>query len=151
VGTSLFTSAFSIPCGRLADRLGRTQVLLGGYATLALLYVILLAPASGGLALLVAAVALLGVYYAATDGVLTAMAAAVLPPAQSGSGLAVLATASNVARLVASVLFGFLWTRSGIAPATAGYLLALMAAIVCAAVVLGRSDQHVSSDASRPA
>src|SRR6185295_2374934 len=48
VGTSLFTSAFSIPCGRAADRVGRDRVLVGGYLVLALVYLVLLAPASGG-------------------------------------------------------------------------------------------------------
>jgi MFS family permease len=142
VGTSLFTSAFAIPCGRLADRIGRTRVLVGGYAILGLVYAALLLPASGGLVLLAAAVALLGIYYAATDGVLTAMAAAALPADQSGSGLAVLATASNVARLAASIAFGFLWTRTGVGGATGIYLLALGAAIVCVSIVLSRSEQH---------
>lgn len=151
VGTSLFTSACAIPCGRLADRYGRTRVLMGGYGVLALVYLMLLAPAGGGLLMLGAAVALLGVYYAATDGVLTAMAAAVLPPSHAGSGLAVLATASNTARLAASIVFGFLWSRSGIAPATACYLAALVAAIVCASIVLARSSQHANRASTTPA
>src|SRR5439155_162969 len=105
-------------------------VMPGGFVVLVLVYLTLMMPASGGLLLLAAAVALLGVYYAATDGVLTAMAAAALPSSETGSGLAVLATATNVARLAASVTYGFLWTRAGIGLATAGYLLALTAAIV---------------------
>ncbi len=147
VGTSLFTSMCALPCGRLADRVGRARVLMGGYVILALAYVALLMPASGGLVLLVTTVALLGVYYAATDGVLTAMAAATLPAVHSGSGLAVLATATNVSRLLASVAFGFVWTRSGLTPATAGSLVALAAAIVCAALVLNRSEPHARAAA----
>jgi len=41
------------------------------------------------------------------------MTAAVLPRSHSGSGLAVLATTTNVARLVASIAFGWLWTIGG--------------------------------------
>ena len=41
VGTSLFTALFAVPCGRLADRIGRKRVLLGGYALLGLAYAVL--------------------------------------------------------------------------------------------------------------
>ena len=143
VGTSLVTSAFAIPCGRLADRVGRKRVLLGGYGILAMVYVILLLPAVGGFSLLAAAVFLLGVFYAATDGVLTAMAAAALPTSHLGSGLAVFATATNLARLAASVIYGFLWSRAGIGQATGWYLLALAASVVGASLVLNRPKQHV--------
>jgi predicted MFS family arabinose efflux permease len=146
VGTSLFTSIFAIPCGRLADRIGRASVLLAGYFVLAMVYVTLLVP--GGTALLVAGIMLLGIFYAATDGVLTAMAAAVLPADRAGSGLAVLATATNVARLAASIAFGYLWTRTSAAGATAGYLVALTAVIVCVSIVLSRSQQDASTPSS---
>lgn len=141
VGTSLFTSIFSIPCGRLADQVGRTPVLLGGYGLLLLVYVILLMHA-GGLFQIACVLFLLGVFYAATDGVLTAMAAAVLPKSHSGSGLAVLATASDMSRLAASVLYGLLWSCVGITQATVGYLLALGAAITAASFFLLRPKPH---------
>ena len=143
VGTSLFTSVFAIPCGRLADRVGRTRVLLGGYGVLAVVYVILLLPAAGGISLLAAVVFLLGLFYAATDGVLTAMAGTALPASHAGTGLAVLATATNLARLAASVTFGLLWSRAGIGQATVCYLVALAAAMVGAFLVLNRPKQHV--------
>jgi predicted MFS family arabinose efflux permease len=137
VATSLFTAAFSVPFGRLADRAGRATVLLFGYLLLAVVYVTLLIP-GGTRELFVAfvSVALLGAYYAATDGVLTAMAAAVLPPAASGRGLSLLATVTNGARIAASVMFGLIWAQGGIAAATWIYLAALLAAIAAAAAVL---------------
>jgi predicted MFS family arabinose efflux permease len=147
VGTSLFTSMFAVPCGRLADAVGRRRVLLGGYAVLAAVYALLLGFPAGNLLAAGVTIAFLGAYYAATEGVLTAMAAAVLPPSHSGSGLAVLATATNVARLVASIAFGWLWTVAGIEPATAVSLAALLAAIVAAAVALKRAE-HVHAAAS---
>jgi MFS family permease len=143
VGTSLFTSIFAIPCGRLADRVGRTRVLLGGYGLLLLVYMILLMHA-GGLFQIASVLFLLGVFYAATDGVLTAMAAAVLPTSHSGSGLAVLATASDMSRLSASVLYGLLWSCVGITQATVGYLLALAVAIPAASFFLLRPKQHAT-------
>jgi MFS family permease len=142
VGTSLFTSMFALPCGRLADRVGRRQVLLAGYGVLAAVYACLIAFPTGSFAVAGLIIALLGAYYAATEGVLTAMAAAVLPRSHSGSGLAVLATATNVARLIASVLFGWLWMATGLEPATSISLAVLAAAIVGAATVLLRAEQH---------
>ncbi len=142
VATSLFTAVFSVPFGRLADRFGRTLVLIGGYGLLVAVYVTLFMTQGSPVFALVT-LALLGAFYAATDGVLTAMAASVLSPAASGSGLSFLATATNIARVVASVLFGLLWARAGLATATGWYLGALVVAIVASAVVLIRADRAV--------
>jgi MFS family permease len=140
VATSLFTAMFSMPSGRLADRVGRTKVLLLGYGLLMVIYGTLLSPiASPALALI--PLALLGAYYAATDGVLTAMAAAVLPQSGSGTGLSILATATNLSRLAASMLFGLLWSQVGIGAATLAYLVALAVTIVAAGGVLLRAER----------
>ena len=53
-----------------------------------------------------ATLGLLGAYYAATDGVLMALGSAVVPDEVRGSGLALLGSATSVARLFASVAFG---------------------------------------------
>ncbi len=146
VGTSLFTALFAVPCGRLADRLGRKRVLLGGYALLALVYALLtpvMSLSTPALALVV--VAVLGAYYAATDGVLTAMAAARLAPSRTGSGLAVLATTVNLARLASSVLFGAVWTWAGVTTATVGYLGLLAAAIAVASFTLPKEELEASA------
>jgi len=148
VVTSLFMSMLSVPLGRAADRFGRSRVLLGGYGLLVLVYACLFVPAGAQIAALVP-LALLGAYYAATDGVLTAMAATVLPAESSGSGLGVLATATNAGRFVASVVFGFLWMRLSLATATGIFLAGLVLAIVVAGVVLLRAepDAHNASPA----
>jgi MFS family permease len=151
VATSLFTSLLAVPFGRLADRAGRHAVLLGGYGLLALVYTLLIATPDAGLGMLALTIALLGGYYAATEGVLTAMAAAALPSKHSGSGLAVLATATNLSRFTASVLFGWLWMTLGVSTATLAGLAGLVAAIVCAAVVLRRAAHAAPPDVSTPA
>src|SRR5262249_28893731 len=97
VGTSISTALFAVPVGRAADRVGRPAVLLLGYAFLALAYGVTLGVA--GAAGAVVCLLFLGAYYAATDGVLAAMTAAELPAAARGSGLAILATVANLARL----------------------------------------------------
>jgi MFS family permease len=147
VATSLLTALFALPMGRLADRAGRIIVLLGGHVLLALLYVVLLGPSIGP-ALAIASIALLGAYYAATDGVLTAAAAAVLPKTLSGSGLSFLATATNVSRLLASVFFGLLWQQFGIHAATTVFFLALVASIAGSAFVLGGRNRRAVSPAA---
>ena len=143
VGTSLATAVFSAPIGRLADKVGRMPSLLGGYLVLLVVYLLLLIPDRGqGMIALCVAIVLFGIYYAATDGVLAAMAASILPQQYSGSGLAVLATASNLARLAASVIFGLLWSLLGINQATILYLLALIIAIGAAFFILSRTQRH---------
>jgi MFS family permease len=139
VVTSFFTAAFAWVCGRAADRLGRTRIMIAGYALLAGVYVLLLTFPTAGLALAAVTLALLGGYYAATDGVLTALAAGVLPPDHRGSGLALLATSTNVARLLASVAFGWMWTVLGVQAAVSLSLGALTLAICATAVLMHRA------------
>ena len=134
VGTSISTALLAVPAGRSADRLGRSRVLLLGYSFLAIAYLVTLVAASTAAA--VVCLLFLGAYYAATDGVLTAMAAAELPVAARGGGLAILATVTNVARLLASVVFGALWSALGMQRATWIYFAVLIAAIVASFLLL---------------
>jgi MFS family permease len=148
LGTSLFPLLFvgsaavymvlAVPMGRLADRFGRGRTLMTGYALLLCVYLTLLSPLGGWL-LLSAALALLGAYYAATDGVLMALGSTVVPEEVRGSGLALLGTVTSLARLVASVAFGGLWTLWGIHAAITCFGVALVGAIVLSAVILIRT------------
>jgi len=137
-GTAVTWMLLAAPAGRLADRVGRGRVLIGGYVLLLVVYAVLLGPFSGTPALF-AVLFLLGAYYAATDGVLMAIGSAYVPEALRGSGLSLLGTAVSVARLFASVLFGALWTWQGIETALAIFAGALLVAIAVAAVTLRRS------------
>jgi MFS family permease len=131
-GTALTYMLLAAPLGRLADRVGRGRVFLGGYAVLLAVYCLLLLPA-GGTASLLLVLALLGVYYAATDGVLAALGSARIPDSQRGSGLAVLGTTTSLARLLASVLFGALWTVFGLEATIAAFAVALVVAMAVSA------------------
>lgn len=135
VGASLAYMLLAVPIGRLADRVGRGRVFLAGYALLLPVYASLLAPAAG-LPALAVGLALVGASYAATDGVLAALASASLEEEVRGSGLAVLTTATNLARFVASVAFGALWTWAGLETAVIACGIALAAAILVTAAVL---------------
>src|SRR5688500_4463991 len=138
VATALVYLLLAIPAVRPAPRVGRGRVFVGGYALLLAVYAVLLLPTTE-LPLLFGCLALLGAYYAATDGVLMALASAVLPADLRTSGLALLTTATGLARLLASVLFGALWTWGGVQSAIILYLGALAVAILLTIVVLART------------
>ena len=138
VGSSAIYMVLAVPIGRFADRVGRGPVFIGGYALLAVVYATVLLPGAAW-PLLLGALGMLGTYYAATDGVLMAMGSAVVPEELRGSGLALLGTTTSVARLVASLLFGALWTLWGIHAAVASFGVGLLAAIALSAVLLGAS------------
>jgi MFS family permease len=105
VGTSISYLILAIPLGSFADRVGRSRVFIAGYVLLLVLYLLLLAPSPGATDL-VAVLALLGAFYACTDGVLVAMASTAIPRELRTTGIAVLTTAAAVSGIVASVVWG---------------------------------------------
>jgi MFS family permease len=131
-GTAVTYMLLSVPAGRLADRWGRGRVLLGGYAILLAVYALLLLPSPGAIDVALV-LGLLGTYYAATDGVLAAMGSARAPEALRGSGLALLGTAADSSRLIASVAFGALWTAVGLQTAIGVFAVALVVAMLVTA------------------
>jgi MFS family permease len=110
VGTSLSFLLLALPLGRLADRFGRWPVIVAGY--LALLVVYLLLGFGHGPVVLV--VVLYGAFYAATDGVLTALAVPLIPEELRTTGLALLQTGQALAYFASSVVFGVLWQYIGV-------------------------------------
>lgn len=132
LGTALTYLALAVPAGRLADRIGRGRVIVLGYVLLLAACLCLLAAAQhkwwGALAL-----ALLGAYYACTDGVLMAAVSAWLPPALRASGFAMVTTATGVARLAGSALFGVLWHTWSLDTAVAVFAVALALALLATA------------------
>jgi MFS family permease len=138
VATALVYLLLAVPVGQLADRYGRARVFVGGHALLLVVYSSLLLP-TVGYAELVVYLLLYGAYYAATDGVLMALASAELPSGVRTSGLAFLTTATSLARLLASVLFGAIWTWWGVETSVIMFGAGLLIAIVAAAFVLTRN------------
>jgi MFS family permease len=144
--TALFYLMLAVPAGRLADRLGRARVFIGGYLLLLLVYVGLLLPTVGPVELLLALV-VFGAYYAATDGVLMALASEVLTAELRTSGMALLTTATGLARLVASLAFGAIWTWWGAEAAATTFLITLIAALLGASVTLARRGRILAEHA----
>lgn len=151
VGTAAVYLLLALPLGRLADRLGRVRVLVGGHAALLLTYVALLTGSSVPPSLLCGVVLIgLGSYYAATDGVLAAIAAGLTGAALRSSGLALVQTALAGGRLFSAVLFGLLWTVWDQQSAMLAFALTLAAALPVTWRVLRVADRphaEVAEDA----
>jgi MFS family permease len=142
-GSALAYMALAVPVGLLADRVGRGRVFLAGYLLLLLVYTALVLPDLGAAAL-IAYLPLIGAYYAATDGVLMAAASAALPEQQRGGGLGLLLAATTLAKLVAAVAFGLLWTTLGLEVAAMAFGAGLAMALAAAALVLARGEGRMA-------
>ncbi len=134
VATPAVYLTLAIPVGRIADRVGRTAVIVAGYAALLLLYVLLSSSASS-LLVIAMCVFLLGAFYAMTDGVFAALASSELPPERRATGLAVVSTCNDVGRLASSVFFGWMWSRSS-PDAAARVFIPMMAVTMALAIVV---------------
>ncbi|KGN41242.1 major facilitator transporter [Knoellia aerolata DSM 18566] len=136
VGLALAYTVFAVPVGRVADRWGRMRVYLAGHVALLGVYAVVVG-SLGTVATAVVALLLMGLYYAATDGVLAAAVSATLPEVSRASGLSLARTVVAVAAFVSSVGFGLLSGRWG---ADLAYLLMGLglAVAVGAAVTLVR-------------
>ncbi|MFD4933652.1 MFS transporter [Streptomyces virginiae] len=132
LGTAAVFLLLAVPAGALADRIGRRTVFLTGHALLLAGYALLLwAPARPALPFLV--LALHGMFYAATDGVLPAAVAATVPGELRATGMALVGTGQALARFGCSLAFGAAWTLWGTGPA----LAAAAAGLLCCAAVAG--------------
>ncbi|GAB3385023.1 MFS transporter [Amycolatopsis echigonensis] len=130
LGTAAVYLVLAVPLGKLADRIGRWPVFLGGHVALVAALIALCGPVSG-FWLAALALGLHGVFYAATDGVLMAAAGPLVPADLRATGLAVVQTGQAAARMLSSVLFGLAWTLWDLQPAV------LVAAGALAVVALG--------------
>lgn len=111
VATAAVFMVAAIPIGRLSDRLGPMSVFAAGHVGLVAMYALTsvdVLPASMTIA---STVLLLGLYYAATDGVVMALLARGLPASIRTTGMAVVTSVIGLARMAASVVFGWCWTE----------------------------------------
>ncbi|MDX6608884.1 MAG: hypothetical protein QOF85_809 [Solirubrobacterales bacterium] len=138
--TAVAFMGLAIPVGQLADRVGRVPVLLAGYALLFIVYGALLMN-SLGYGLLVLCLLGLGGYFAATEGVLAAIAGALLPEDLQASGLGMLTTVVSIGNLLSSLVFGALWLELGLRNAVLVFGAGLALAIVAAVPLLLRSQR----------
>jgi MFS family permease len=145
VGTACAYFILAIPAGALADKYGRVKVFVGGYVLLLLTYTALLQPA-GSVLEIALYLGMFGGYYAATDGVLMALASAGIAPNLRASGLAALTSMTGLGRFAGSVLFGLVWTTHGENTAIAILLAGLSIATLCALTFL--KEPEFNADAA---
>lgn len=132
LGTAGVFLLLAVPAGALADRIGRRTVFLTGHALLLAGYGLLLsAPGLPALPYLV--LALHGMFYAATDGILPAAVAATVPAELRATGIALVGTGQALARFGCSLALGAAWTVWGSGPA----LAAAATGLCCCAAVAG--------------
>lgn len=136
VGTNVVFLLFAIPMGKLADRWGRIPVFLGGHLALLACYILAVMPLAG-LGATLGCLVLLGVFYAATDGVLAAMVSRLTPGENLATALGTAQTVVALSRMAAAAGFGVLWFVLG--PVTAMLWVAglLAAALTVGTVMLG--------------
>ncbi|KQV68008.1 MFS transporter [Nocardioides sp. Root122] len=146
VGTNVAYLALAVPVGRLADRVGRARVLVLGHLALVGAYLCSVLPTST-VAATVGTLVLLGSFYAATDGVIAAVAGRLVPVQARSSGIAAAQTVVALARMLASAGFGLLWLLLGPATAMVSVAALLVLAILLAATRVGRLDGAVTTAA----
>lgn len=144
-GTAVGFLLTATPLGRIADRVGRARVWVAGHLSLAAVYALLLTgPTSLGA--IIAVLGLLGLYYGATDGVLPALAAGVIPEHLRSGGLALLTTVVAVTRMVSALSFGLIWQRVGVDRALTIALCGVLATVVFVTASAMLRESPVESD-----
>jgi hypothetical protein len=101
-----------------------------------LVYIVLLAPSGLPLSLQLVCLLLLGLYYAATEGVLMALASTMIPSARRATGLAVLVSCIGAGKLGSSIFLGWLWQRFDATTAVAVFGVGTMAVLAMAGAAL---------------
>ena len=110
VGMNLSYLIVAVPLGRLADRIGRAKVFVGGHVALLGCYLCAAGPISGPV-LSIGCLVLLGTYYGAADGTLAALAGRAVDPSIRTSSIATAQTFVALAAFVSSLAVGALWSR----------------------------------------
>jgi len=128
---NLVFAAMAYPMGMIADRIGKRQVLVGGFCTFAIVYA-LFAAGTASTVLVFGAFLLYGLYAAATEGVAKAWLSS-CAPTEKGTALGFYSSCESICALAASVIAGFTWTRWG---ALAAFSASAVAALVAALYLL---------------
>jgi len=135
VGTNVAFFIFAVPFGRIADRIGRAKMFVLGHCGLLAAYACAALPV-GGAVITIVCLVLLGAFYAATDGVLAALAGEFTPKDGTASGIATAQTVVALGRLIGSTGFGVLWFAVGSQAAVTIVGIALAVAIPAVLVTM---------------
>lgn len=108
---SVVYAMFSLPMGTLADKIGRSTVVLFGYISFGLICV--LSILNFGIWVLLPVFLFYGIFLACNDAAGRAMVAALSPENYKGTSIGLYQTTNGVMMLLANVIFGILWTGFG--------------------------------------
>jgi MFS family permease len=139
---NLVYAGMAVPMGSLSDRVGRRPLLIVAWIVYAVTYL--------GFAFATNAwqlwglFALYGIYYATAEGTVKAWVASLGPVERRGAAYGLLAAASGLLVLPASVLAGFLWDHVSLTAAFA--VGAVFAVLALAVLVLSPSLRRVAAD-----
>jgi MFS family permease len=147
VATATVFMFLAIPMGRLADRYGPVLVFFIGYLMLAVVYcTYAIMPALGAFNVIFAVV-LLGAYYAATDGVIAALAVKQLPAEIHTTGLACITTLISLGRMGSSILFGWIWESASQEQAVGFFGAAMVATLILTVLTALRLNKSIQLQA----
>lgn len=106
-GHNFISGLAAYPAGKLGDRVGKSRVLIAGYA-LGVVTNVVFAFSAGSLPLLLVAIAASGIYIAIEETLEKAVVAQVLPREQRSLGLGVLASVNALGDFASSLMVGLL-------------------------------------------
>ncbi|MCU7826655.1 MFS transporter [Kitasatospora sp. DSM 101779] len=149
LGTATAYLLLAVPLGSLGDRIGRRRTFVLGHTALLGGYVLLLLRPGSGLPLAAAVLALHGLFYAASDGMLAAATAETVPEERRGAGLALVGTGQAAGRFACSVVIGAMWSRWGDTTALAVMTGALALAAAAALRLLRPQPDHPVTEEAR--
>jgi MFS family permease len=130
--TAIYT-LLSSPLGSLSDKVGRRKLIIGGWLAYALVY-LGFALASAGWQIW-GMFGFYGIYYAATEGVMKALVADLVPDAQRGTAYGLFNAAIGITALPASLIAGLLWqglgSWTGFGPSAPFFFGATLSLLAC--------------------
>jgi MFS family permease len=135
VGMNASYLVVAVPLGRLADRIGRVRVFIGGHLALLICYLCAAGPYSGPV-LSIGCLVMLGTYYASTDGILAALAGRIVEPSVRTSSIATAQTFVALAGFASSLVVGALWNQIGLQDAIRWFGVVLLLLVPIAALVM---------------
>ncbi len=139
VGTNIVYMVLATPVGRLADRVGKGRVFVFGHGALVAAYVT--AGVLAGTASTLVSLALLGAFYAATDGVLAALTGRLAAANVRATAIGTAQTVQAVAQMIASAAFGALWYAVGRQSAILAVALVLSVALTACWALVRQTDR----------